>query len=688
MLEGGFKFGRIEIIIIPRSDRSDEHGFIEVQTRLRAKGVKHWTERHNTEALQFNISTTSTLGSNIASSLVGAVTILRNAQPHAFMTEHADSRTALHQMEGNLTEMSDRNTIPLESNNSDALSSSTEQTEPGLKISNAENNPSHTIKSSSAIAPSFSGFTPSISWNQGSKAKIRTTLGSKLSCTINAKQVRSDELDLTLSSPAPNDLPTSADIEPSKRGGSGSLESAYAKTRDQSQPSESISTRGVEEITDPSELDYEEDGFDSDASVDTSEDSDEQESGEITSGEDVAMFGSTVQGEYGGASASLDREEQTDAMMLYSDSNPGKLPFGAPRLAELTGSGTIVIESQPSAAEPVPKPDPRLLADLDPATRALQIRYFYAGKNSKTVNLNDAVKCFTCAKPGHLSERCDASKCPHCGIMGQHVSWACPKFRRCQKCAERGHDLSNCPYKLSRPGHKNIICDLCQRAGHPEDECEMIWRTSGKPWESDINPATVNLFCYECGAKGHLGNDCQYRRPGKRSGSSTWSFQYSIKGMNTIKGPSKAQGFPRGGMAIKGRAQQQQQPIETSSSEDERANFYRPPISHPPPGTIRVPSMIDVNRGDHDFRNIAYPNRLYDRQRSRSPDSHRYDGPRGASRALNEPGAYGRFSDSYRPAQSLPPRPVNNAPPRNFRPSDTYRPLPSAGIKAWKKYLT
>ena len=535
---------------------------------------------------------------------------LRNAQHQAFVTERADNRTALRQMEGNLTEMSDRYTTHLESNNSDAgdtaLSSSIEQTELELKIPNAENNPSHTIKSSSATSRSSTGFPPSISWNQGSKAKIRTTLGSKLSNTVNnAKQVRSNESDVTHSSPTSNDLPTSADIEPSKEGGSGSLESLYAKTRDQSQPSEFLSTRGAEEITDPSELDYEEDGFDSDASPDTSEDSDEQESGEIASGEDVAMFGSTVHGESGGSGGSLDREEQSDAMMFYSDSNPSKLPSGASRLADLTGSGTIVIEPQPSAANAVPKPEPRLLADLDSGALALQIRYFYAGKNPKTVNLNDAVKCLTCAKPGHLSQRCDALKCPHCGSTGQHVSWACPMFRRCQKCAERGHDLSNCPYKLRRTGHENTVCDLCQRAGHPEDECEMIWRTSGKPWESDINPATVNLFCYECGAKGHLGNDCQYRRPGKRSGSSTWSFQYSIKGMNTIKGPSNAQRIPRGGITIKGRAQQHQQPIETSSSEDERANFYRPPISHPPPGAIRVPSMTNVNRGERDFRNTV-----------------------------------------------------------------------------------
>ena len=395
---------------------------------------------------------------------------------------------------------------------------------------------------------------------------------------------------------------------------------------------------------------------------------------------------------------SEDQSEDGDAMMDYSNSEQV--------IARADESGpnktTAVLPSSKTAS---------VLADLSPRDLNAQLRYFHTTKVREEVDVNTPVRCIVCAKEGHMARSCESLTCSSCGSFNRHTTQACPNKAKCGKCREQGHDEGHCPYKLKRlPGHE-IVCDLCQRSGHIEDDCELVWRTSGRPWESNLAHANVRLSCYECGHSGHLGNDCPSRKPHKAMGTSTWDGNMgpvSIKSTQEIK--------------IKGKATRQN-PINLDDSDDERTNFYRPKVSLPEPvrrGQIRIVTgrhgspVYEPSRSDRpayaEYQNDSFTpiSDTYRDNDAGQPYQEYRDRGRGNWRAVDGPDhaadfRYNHHRPNERRSRSPPyrdqagyaggsswpsSRPAPRAEQQDRRPrtdGNVYRPMPSAAQNAWAR---
>ena len=403
----------------------------------------------------------------------------------------------------------------------------------------------------------------------------------------------------------------------------------------------------------------------------------------------------------------LTEEDQgTDAMMNYSDSNH---TYVAPDT------------SQPVNAV-VEKSQPQILDDLDSEELQLQLRYFYTTVDPLMVNRSNPVRCLVCTKIGHTSDECDTLTCLTCQAYNDHFTQDCSTTRRCPKCHERGHDRLTCPYKLPRISTEEMKCSLCQRQGHFENDCELIWRTSERPWESRLSKTNIHLSCYECGSVGHLGNDCPTRNPRKPKGSSSWT----LWGRGSNSATRSLTTYGKDGIAIKGMAHQRDI-VRYDSSDDEGANFHRPRI--PPParnGQIRIASG-NFQRNQESFvpsrnaplRKDDYDDRRSDQYRHAAKGYGQYHGGnyRGRSRSPHLPvqggfgnpqfrgdryggyrgdydGTYDEDYDSQNPPLPPGPPPFAKAEKKKIHQrgratgfEDSYRPMPSAAQNAWKKHL-
>lgn len=393
------------------------------------------------------------------------------------------------------------------------------------------------------------------------------------------------------------------------------------------------------------------------------------------------------------------QSEDGDAMMQYSNSEQITADVG----------GQII---EPVAV--TPSHTASVLADLSPRDLNAQLRYFHTTKAREEVDRKTPVRCLVCAKEGHMAVSCESLTCSTCGAFNRHTTQACPDGLKCGKCREQGHDESQCPYKLRKMPSHEIVCDLCQRNGHIENDCELIWRTSGRPWESDLADANVRLSCYECGHSSHLGNDCPSRKPKKSMGTSTWNGNMgpvSIMSTREIK--------------IKGKATRQD-PINLDDSDDERAKFYRPKITLPEPvrrGQIRIVTgrhespVYESSRNDkpayadHQYGSFTRINDGYRNDAVRKPYQKYRDQGRGNWRAVDGPDyatghddiRYNNHRSNERRSRSPPyrdhegyagdiswppPRPAPRAEHQDRRPradANVYRPMPSAAQNAWAR---
>ena len=329
----------------------------------------------------------------------------------------------------------------------------------------------------------------------------------------------------------------------------------------------------------------------------------------------------------------------------------------------------------------------RVLRDLDPQDLNVQLKYFHVTKTATDVDPSMPVQCLVCAQAGHMADTCDVLTCSSCGAYNQHTTQLCPRRAKCSKCREQGHGWSECQYKLKHITLDEIICNLCQRTGHNEGDCELVWRTSGRPWDFDLSNMRLRLSCYECGRSGHLGNDCRSRRPGKQLGSSTWG---SGKGQISIKS--------KGQITIKGRASQQQ-PIVLSDSDDEIANFHRSKAQKPAQKRqIKIkaaPSSYNQSYRPDNHRNAGsnYNNAGDERLgRYTVQDNHGSGYVRDARRSVSP--SYRAQDRDYRSDRY----PYSHQPPphhsgyQSQRPPAAnammYRPMPSSGPKAWSRHRT
>ena len=346
------------------------------------------------------------------------------------------------------------------------------------------------------------------------------------------------------------------------------------------------------------------------------------------------------------------------------------------------------------------RPKVMILAELSPQDLNAQLRYFHVTKVASSIDLNTPVRCLVCGMNGHATKSCPLLTCDGCGKFNLHTTQDCPSISKCSKCREIGHDQPRCPYKLKHVDQKEIVCDSCQRNGHVETDCELKWRTSGRPWEVDLTKTNVRLSCYECGRSGHLGNDCPTRRPGKSFGTSTWGtgeIQLSIKSKDDLK--------------IKGSARQN--PIDIDG--EDGGSFVRPRVPEPVrKGKIQIKGLgansspyngwNPLNAPRHNDRVSQNPQSSYrdidrsnwrdasDRGRPSQNDSNRHDGYQPANRRSRSP-TYPGYGSSDRYGRYPPPPPVPtswqpwNLPHQSPTPAGPrYQPMPSAAQNAWSTF--
>lgn len=550
------------------------------------------------------------------------------------------------------------------------------------------------------------GAAPSMNWNAGTKAKIRTSLGRGLGSGLEKsspvlpysgaektekashyKPLQGDLQHRVFGAPAKSS-PTSSETQTAKilsdpPAGEkpvinlpdllvGELEAA--RTSSISSGAESEHARSETPSTSLQPTQHSEVGLETDDGVTLlNVQSSGQESGDISEGHvqdsDIDRESDMASNQHRKeAVANSSGSESGDAMILYSESAPT----------------TIDPISKYPAQESTQETRPRTLADLEPEELKLQLRYFHPTKDLDDVDLNGLAKCLVCAQEGHLSDACNKVTCEVCGKRNEHFTRTCPQRTRCRRCRLPGHELSSCRHKppITRA---LLICDWCQRVGHIEEHCELLWRTSGRPWESQFIISTFGLGCYECGTAGHLGNDCPSRRPRKPMGTSTWSMPSTH---NLTENSSD-------GMMIKGRAQRKKAQVMGRGDDEDKANFLRPKIPEPARrGQIHIANQSfaqykpnswapDEPRQNNNARGYREPSNL--------------DGRREGYSNFGKQGQYGHRPNDGRSVSPRPSRGLNEkhygyAPspqaqhPRHGSSGESYRPMPSAARDAWIKY--
>ena len=504
-----------------------------------------------------------------------------------------------------------------------------------------------TKKANLAAAEENAGLAPTINWNAGAKSKIRTTLGGSRPKLVNSNPSAVAD---GLAKQGTTTIPFVISDDEDSDGEDNVVLNLKRQIVNNSEEAEPLAA-GIMELKDASK--------DDEPRTDDFSHSESQEDGEVSSGDAMDLI---IKDRNGMDSTAPDK----DAMMDYSTSG-----VEVPTTQNKESESSIVEQSLP-----------RTLADLDVVQLKEQLRYFYIGRDPCYIDLNEPVKCLVCAKEGHTILTCPALVCQSCQMVKDHFTRDCPRTRKCQKCRNRGHDRRSCPYKLPNLDISELRCELCQQTGHAEADCELIWRTSGRPWESDLRSQGTTLSCYECGKAGHLGNACPTRNPRKPLGSSSW-------------GQSDRQSYPsKNGITIKGRAQQRD--LQDRDSDEDRNNFIRPRIPLPSrKGQIRVAGRNAISSPS--TRSPPKPGRGSAGDQWGAPTQHEEsrNNVGGSRRYAPEPVSLDRDyrihsrSEAYEsyqpPIQTQQPHQRRDG-GKNGASGPSYRPMPSAAERAWKRH--
>lgn len=278
-------------------------------------------------------------------------------------------------------------------------------------------------------------------------------------------------------------------------------------------------------------------------------------------------------------------------------------------------------------------------------------------------------------------------QCLHCGAWNKHDSNFCPSWRRCQRCRERGHDESQCS-SLLKSSPSEVPCDLCGSSDHLELECDHIWKLPLR--DPSSGPVLVSISCSHCTSSHHLVGDCPSLR--RALASSSWTLRgidpQMVTNTNNVM-PSRRGAGPvtrsQRGMKIRGRADHRS-PTPDSDEDMLSRPDRRPSVGRPSGrGNIRIGGGIGRGKNlgpNYRDRGDSFGDRS--RQRSLSPN-----GRPGRGRGRDSWNGRSRSPSRGRGRPLLPP-------PRGGRgrgggkrgggSGDAYRPLPSAGKKAWDRY--
>jgi len=202
----------------------------------------------------------------------------------------------------------------------------------------------------------------------------------------------------------------------------------------------------------------------------------------------------------------------------------------------------------------------------DTYSKKLQSRYF------EPINFN--VRCYKCNKLGHISFDCLVEKeqmCYLCGYRG-HSRNSCPN-ELCFNCNFTGHTAKNC---LQPRSARNQKCNRCGKLGHIFKDCKELYQ-GGALWcqfcqgphsERDCNSRPKHIFCYNCGAKGHIGDECSQVRMDSMFRNTDASFRRYDDNKYT-KTPPKIDKSPIRNEKFKKRKRNDSKNVTSNSDSDE-----------------------------------------------------------------------------------------------------------------------
>jgi protein AIR1/2 len=362
-----------------------------------------------------------------------------------------------------------------------------------------------------------------------------------------------------------------------------------------------------------------------------------------------------------------------------------------------------------------PGPAPPRLGDLPTPELEKQVRYTLFHLKRDQIDLNRPAICTTCLQPGHRESECPERNCAHCGVKDEHPRRMCPKYRRCLKCRERGHDVDTCISKLK---NTTVPCDHCGSDAHLEDSCPTRFFPSRS--QAAVTGLKLWISCCICASKTHLVGDCPQRRASTQAAA--WSLRsfdpLQISNLSLESGTRKIErdveirGARQQDLMIKGRAE-----LYGNAA----APSLRPPVRKPDdPPRVRNRRAATSR---HDFREDSYRPSLDSYSRTARNDRYEpsytdyRDQPSGRRDKFYDTDSFGQRrrsrsplfrntgsqqrNDNFRPPLPNEPLPSRPPPPprQGSRPSasanrtqdrgppgvDSYRPMPSAAKQAWDK---
>ncbi|KAL4887033.1 hypothetical protein BJY04DRAFT_45820 [Aspergillus karnatakaensis] len=594
---------------------------------------------------------------------------------------------------------SDDETSSESSSGSDSLSESESESDSQNESESESEDKDETAKGVTSIVGTTSA--PAPNWNKTGKSVIRTSLRGASSANANANATASTG-------------PESAAAKNFE-----AVNGTYWRGRSASGSPTRAEDQDKEEANDFNDVEMEEGEVHEESQSIASAESDDSESLDSEADDSIILnVGSEGQSRSQNDVITISDEDSSgddayDPESLSVSRTPATIDIFEGQDGAMNGSAT---DSKESAllrfAQKYPAA-PLTLADLDQDDMDLQAKMVFYDRDVNDINLQMPITCLECLREGHLADVCPLKECAHCGAWNRHQSSLCPQWRRCQRCRERGHDQKQCPSALKNTATE-IPCDLCGSTTHIETECDYLWRFPRQ--DTTASPAIVSISCCHCTSNSHLVGDCpNLNRHFPFSSFTTRGIDPGvITNLNSVLNASHGRAPPptggQRGLKIRGRADQARSPSPESDdmmlmsrSDDRRGgpingnrNANRGNIN------IRIGGMAGKNnRGpngpppppsrDYRDREDSYTRSYDPRQRSMSPGRDR--------------GRPGRGRGGW---QQQPPPP--RSPPRHGRPSgpprggrgggngrggrggkrggggDAYRPMPSAGKKAWDRY--